>query len=133
MLECAGLNVKHVQKMAAEWDPFLHADFICHRSQYPPNYLLPIDEVSKDDHTYLWGRAPVGEWVEQHDPFVQRGRYSMIAALALDEGIIALRVVEGSLRHDTFFKYLHANVLPLMTPFSGPHSVLLLMVLHNPW
>ena len=57
-------------------------------------------------YTRLWGRAPIGKWVEQHDPFVHRCRYSMIAALALDEGIIVSRVVEGSLRHDTFLKYL---------------------------
>jgi len=112
-LERAGLNVKHVQKMAAGRDPFLRADFIRRIGQYPPNYLLSIDEVSKDDHTYtrLWGRAPIGKRVEQHDPFVRRCRYSMIAALALDEGIIASRVVEGSLRHDTFLEYLRDDVV----------------------
>ncbi|KAF8958723.1 hypothetical protein BDZ97DRAFT_1635953, partial [Flammula alnicola] len=127
-LERAGLNVKHVQKLAAERDPFLRADFIRRIGQYPANYLLPIDEVSKDDRTYtrLWGRAPIGKRVEQHDPFVRRRRYSMIAALALDEGIVASRVLEGSFKHDTFLEYLRDDVLPLTTPFPGPRSVLLL-------
>ena len=108
MLEHARLNVKHIQKMATERDPFLHVDFICHISQYRPNYLLSIDEVLKDDCTYtqLWGRAPIGKQVGQHDLFVCRHRYSMIATLALDEGIIVLRGVEGSVRHDTFLEYL---------------------------
>ena len=35
----------------------------------------------------------------------------MIAALALDEGIIVSRVVEGSLGHDTFLEYLHDDVV----------------------
>lgn len=51
-LERAGLNVKHVQKLAREHDPFLHATFIHHIGQYPAHYLISIDEVSKDDHTY---------------------------------------------------------------------------------
>lgn len=112
-LERAGLNVKHVQKLAAERDPFLRADFIRRIGQYPANYLVSIDEVSKDDRTYtrLWGRAPIGRRVEQHDPFVRRRRYSMIAALALDEGIIASRVLEGSFHHDTFLEYLRDDVV----------------------
>ena len=95
------------------YTPYQHADFIHCIEQYPPNYLLLIDEVLKDHHmyTWLWGRAPIGKWVEQHDPFVHRHRYSMIAALALDEGIIVSRVVEGSLRHDTFLEYLHDDVV----------------------
>lgn len=112
-LERAGLNVKHIQKLAAERDPFLCADFIHHIGQYPANYLLSIDEVSKDDRTYtwIWGRASVGKRVEQHDPFVQRRRYSLIVALALDEGIVASRVLEGSFKHDTFLEYLRDDVV----------------------
>ena len=62
-LERAGLNVKHVQKMASERDPTLRADFIRRIGEYPAHYLISIDEVSKDDcmYTCLWGRAPVGQ------------------------------------------------------------------------
>ncbi|KIJ95606.1 hypothetical protein K443DRAFT_108524, partial [Laccaria amethystina LaAM-08-1] len=68
----------------------------------------------------LWGRAPVGKQVEHHDLFVQWCRYSMIAALAVDEGIIVLRVLEGSSKHNTFLEYLCDYMLPLTTPFPGP-------------
>jgi hypothetical protein len=62
----------------------------------------------------------------------------MIAALAVDEGIIVLRVLEGSSKHNTFLEYLcdymvsnwptnfsskdpnALNQLPLTTPFPGP-------------
>ncbi|KAF8149573.1 hypothetical protein B0H34DRAFT_827477, partial [Crassisporium funariophilum] len=44
-LERAGLNVKHVQKLAAERDPVLRADFVRQIGQYPANYLISIDEV----------------------------------------------------------------------------------------
>jgi hypothetical protein len=35
----------------------------------------------------------------------------MIAALALDEGIVASRVLEGSFTHDTFLEYLCDDVV----------------------
>ena len=112
-LERAGLNVKHVQKMASERDPVLRADFIRCIGEYPAHYLISIDEVSKDDRTCtcLWGRAPVGQRAEQHDPFVRKRRYSMLAGLVLDEGIIASRVLEGSFTHDTFLEYLQDDLV----------------------
>ena len=100
-----------------------------HIGQYPAHYLLFIDEVSKDDRTYtcLWGRAPVGQHVEQHDPFVRKQQFLMIAALTLDEGIIAARVLEGSFTHDTFFEYLRDDVvsnLRLCSDIHESHSAL---------
>ena len=57
-----------------------------------------INEVSKDDRTYaqLWGRAAVGERVEAHNPFVWKRCLLLVAAMALDEGIIVSKVVEAS-------------------------------------
>ncbi|KAG1844915.1 hypothetical protein C8R48DRAFT_566237, partial [Suillus tomentosus] len=104
--KCAGLNVKRVQKLASERNPMVHAAF------YPANYLISLKKVSKDDRTYarLWGQAPVGQRVEQHDPFVCKRCLSMLAAMALDWGIIAARVVEGSFTHQTFYEFLHDDL-----------------------
>ena len=112
-LEWAGLNMKQVQKMASEQDPTHQVDFIRHIAQYPANYLLPIDEVSKDDQTYarLWGRSEVGSRVKVHQPFCWKRRFSMLAALALDKGIIAADIIEGSFTQDLFIKFLQDNVL----------------------
>ena len=112
-LEQAGLNMKQVQKMASERDPTCRADFIHRIAQYPASSLLAIDEVSKDDQTYvcLWGRSEVGSRVEVHQPFCQKRRFSMLAALALDEGIVAADVVEGSFTQDLFIKFLWDNVV----------------------
>ena len=78
----------------------------------PAHNLLSIDEVSKDNCTYtrLWGRAPIGQHMEQHDPFVWKQQYSMIAALALDEGIIAAWVAWRVI-HNTFLEYLRNDVV----------------------
>ena len=73
-LQRAGLSTKKVQKMAAERDPIKRADFVRRISQYPAHYLLPLDEVSKDNHTYarLWGRSEVGSCVDAFQPFVRK-------------------------------------------------------------
>jgi hypothetical protein len=112
-LEQAGLNVKQVQKMASEHDPIRRADFIRRIAQYPASCLLPIDEVSKDDRTYvrLWGRSEVGSRVEVHQPFCRKQCFSMLAALALDEGIVAVDVIEGSFTQDLFIKFLRDDVV----------------------
>lgn len=109
----AGLSVKRVQKLARERSPQKRAAFIRRIGEYPPHYLVSVDEVSKDDRTYtrLWGRAPRGERVEVHAPFVRGRRLSMLAALALDQGIIASTVVEGSFNHDLFVKFLREDLV----------------------
>jgi transposase len=142
----AGLSVKRAQKLASERDPDKRANFVRRIGQYPANYLIMIDEVSKDDRTYarLWGRATVGERVEAHNPFVRKRRLSLVAAMALDEGIIASKVVEGSFHRDSFLEFLRDGVvstlayhlqtlwlitvfqLPMTTPYPGPRSVLVL-------
>jgi transposase len=111
--ERAGLSVKRIQKVAAERDPEKRSAFVWRIGEYPPHYLISIDEVSKDDRTYarLWGRAPIGEYAEQHNPFVRKRRYSMCAAMALDKGIIAARVLEGSFTHETFLEFLRDDIV----------------------
>jgi transposase len=111
----AGLNIKRVQKLAAERSPTIRADFVRRISRYPAKYLMCIDEVSKDDRTYarLWGRSRTGTRVEHHAPFVRKHRFSMVAVLALDEGIVAAKVVEGSFVQKTFVEYLRDDVASL--------------------
>jgi hypothetical protein len=111
----AGLNIKQVQKLAAERSPTIRADFIRRITQYPAEYLMCLDEVSKDDQTYahLWGQSRCGTHVEQHAPFVRKRCFSMVAAMALDEGIVVAKVIEGSFNRETFMEYLRDDVVRL--------------------
>jgi transposase len=111
----AGLSVKRAQKLASERDPDKRANFVRRMGHYPAHYLVTIDEVSKDDRTYarLWGRAAVGERVELHNPFIRKRRLSMVAAMALDEGIIGSKVIEGSFHHDSFLEFLRDDVVSI--------------------
>lgn len=114
-LERAGLTVKRVQKLASERSPEQRADFFRRIGRYQTECLISLDEVSKDNHTYarLWGRSTKGERVDIQAPFVRKRRFSMVAALALGEGIIASQVVEGSFVHDTFYEFLRDDVVRL--------------------
>ena len=129
-LSRAGLNVKRVQKMASERDPILRANFVRRISQYLATSLLVLDEVSKDNRTYarLWGRSQRGSRVEIHQPFVRKRRFSMLATMALDEGIIASQVVEGSFTRDLFLQYLRDDLVCVdlfpLPPFLIPASFL---------
>ena len=116
---CVGLRVKHVQKLVAEWNPLIHAGFVHRISFYPTNYLVCLNEVSKDDQTYarLWERSSWGLRAKKHDPFVQKRCFSMVAALALDKGIIAAKVCECSFKRDTFLEYLQDDVVCILFIF----------------
>ncbi|KAK0456970.1 hypothetical protein EV421DRAFT_1684085, partial [Armillaria borealis] len=72
-----------------------------------------IDEVSKGDRTYarLWGRLKAGTRVEINAPFIRGWHLSMIAGLVLDEGIWAVRVIEGSYTKELFLDYLRTDVV----------------------
>lgn len=109
----AGLSVKRVQKMAKERDPVKQADYIRRIGAYSPVCLIFIDEVSKNDRVYarLWGRSRVGERVECSEPFVRGRRVSMLAGMALDKGITAAKVIEGSYTTEEFMKFLREDLV----------------------
>ncbi|CAK5279024.1 unnamed protein product [Mycena citricolor] len=124
----AKINLKRVQKIAAKRDPLLESDFIRRISPYPAHYLVTVDEMSKDDHTYarMWGCSLWGCRTEVKNPFIHKRRFTVIRAMALDEGVKASCVLEGSSDHDTFYVFLEKDLLPVMNPYPAPCSVLLL-------
>ena len=113
-----GLSIKRVQKLASERSDFACAEYILRIGRYPTDHLICVDEVSKDDRVYawLWGRAPAGVRVEEHNPFVRKRRLSMVAGMALGEGIIGARVVEGSFMRNTFLEFLRDDIVRVSLP-----------------
>jgi hypothetical protein len=49
----AGINTKRVQKIATEHCPIKRSRFVHRIATYPPQYLVSVDEMSKDDQTYM--------------------------------------------------------------------------------
>ncbi|KAF8814805.1 hypothetical protein BYT27DRAFT_7156569 [Phlegmacium glaucopus] len=106
------------------------AEFVQRISQYPATYLLPLMRCPKmtEFMLILCGQS---EARGASQPFVHKHHFSMLATMALDEGIITAQVVEGSFTHDLFLKYLqeydpgctsHCFIqqLPIISPYPGP-------------
>jgi hypothetical protein len=118
----AGINTKRVQKIAKECCPIKRSQFVHRIAVYPPQYLVSVDEMSKDDRTYmhLFGRAPKGKRVEVEGNFVRGRRFSLLAGMALDVGILAARVVEGSFNHELFYKFLRDDLVCTIDTYLKP-------------
>jgi transposase len=114
-LERCGINTKRVQKLAYERSPLKRAEFVHRISRYPPSCIVSVDETSKDDRTYmrLFARSPRGTRAQAQGRFVRKRRFSLLVGLALDEGIIASKVVEGSFNHQSFYRYLRDDLVSL--------------------
>nr|GAT47063.1 transposase [Mycena chlorophos] len=127
-LQKAGFTLKTVERVASERDPLAEGRYLSRIAEYSPLQLVCVDEMHKDDRTYARrrARAPRGQRARVAQPFVRKIRYTTIGALALDEGIIAGRVIEGSSDKATFLKFLEEDLLPVMSPYPAPRSVIVL-------
>ncbi|KAE9399506.1 hypothetical protein BT96DRAFT_759627, partial [Gymnopus androsaceus JB14] len=52
-------------------------------------------------------------------------RFSILPALTVD-GIIALDLFEGTLNKERFLQFLRQDLVPLLNPYPGPRSVVML-------
>ena len=52
-LQCAGVSLKKLRKIAKERDEDLRADFMRRVAQYAPEEMIWIDETSKDEQTLI--------------------------------------------------------------------------------
>ncbi|KAI0338968.1 hypothetical protein BDW22DRAFT_1337197 [Trametopsis cervina] len=66
------------------------------------------------------GRACV-----KRELFIRGQRYSILPALTT-EGIIALDIFEGSVTKDRFINFIREDIAPLLNPYPGRHSVVVL-------
>ncbi|KAJ7067719.1 hypothetical protein B0H15DRAFT_750908, partial [Mycena belliarum] len=116
----ARMSLKQVQKMASERSPLNRANYSRRISIYPADYLISIDEVSKDDRTYarIFGRSEIGTRVECSQPFVRKRRLTGVAAMAVGKGILGARIVEGSLCRKTYVEFLRDSVVSAHSTFS---------------
>ncbi|KIM77531.1 hypothetical protein PILCRDRAFT_76616 [Piloderma croceum F 1598] len=123
----AGVSRKKLRKIAIERNELRRANFVHSMSQYTPHQLGFLDETSKDERTLVrgFGRAKRGRRAAKKGVFVRGRRTSTEALLTLD-GIVACKVVEGSMTKELFLEWLEYNVLPKCSPFPGPLSILVM-------
>ena len=111
-LKRAGVSRKKLKKIAYERSEPLRADFIGRMAKYVPNELGFLDEVHKDERTLArgFGRSKAGRRAAKRAKFVRGRRTSTEALLTLD-GIVACKVVEGSMTKELFLEWLEFSVV----------------------
>ncbi len=110
--ERKGISYKRLAKIAAERDPWARADFVRRIGRYPVEYLICIDETSKDERTYFrsYERSLVNTLCQVRAPFIRGRRFSILPALDVNR-IFACKVVEGSFTSEKFYKFLRDHVV----------------------
>jgi transposase len=147
-LDKAGLTRKMLHKIARERDEALRAEWkLMVNTEFTGSgeEFIFVDETSKNDldTARRYGYSVVGERADFTDFFQHGIRYSVACALDVT-GTIAARAIEGSFTGITFYEYIVEEVvsicacfakdryplsiskLPMMTPWPGPRSVLVL-------
>ena len=121
-LERAGVSRKKLKKIAYERNEPLRADFIGRMAKYDPDELGFVDEVHKDERTLnrSFGRSKKGCRAAKRARFV-RGRHTSTEALLTLDGIVACKVVEGSMTKELFLEWLEFSVVS-MSIFSLIHA-----------
>jgi transposase len=117
-LKQAGVSRKKLRRIAIERNELQRADYVHRMSQYPPEYLGFLDETSKDERTLTrgYGRSKRSQRAAKKAPFMRGRRTSTEALLSLD-GIVACKVVEGSMTKLLFLEWLEFNVVRVVIFF----------------
>jgi transposase len=114
-LERAGMSTKKLKVIAMERSEPTRLNYIREAAQYPPEYLGFLDETSKNDKTPArrQGRAPKGKRAVKRQKFVRARRATATALLTLD-GIMASKVVEGSMKRKEYLEFLEFQVVRMV-------------------
>ncbi|KAJ7314992.1 hypothetical protein DFH08DRAFT_820961 [Mycena albidolilacea] len=113
-LEHLGMSRKKSKKVAKERNEKVRLDFMQRIIEYPVEYLGFLDETSKNDHTYSqgYGRAKRGSRAKMKQEFVRGMRLTATGLLTVD-GMLANRVVEGSMKHPDYLDFIEHKVVQI--------------------
>ncbi|CAD6909230.1 unnamed protein product [Tilletia controversa] len=116
-----GITLKRAHRIAQERSARKRAAYEIKIGQYEPSQLVFSDETSYDARDSVRVRARS----KRNRNAVFPRSYTRGKRLSFD-GCFASRAVQGSFNEHLFYTYLKNDLLPYMTPFSGPRSVLVL-------
>ncbi|KAJ8475072.1 hypothetical protein ONZ45_g15735 [Pleurotus djamor] len=122
-----GFTLKKITKNACERSAEKRAAFRYEYGiQFTPEQTVFVDESSFDRRTGVRNRGwtPRGERLSSNVFFVRGRRYSLLPALSL-QGIIHVKIVEGSFTSRLFYEFIE-GLLDKMQPFPAPNSVIVM-------
>ena len=105
-------------------DDLLRQQFVADVSLYARDTLVFIDETgtNRTDTVRRVGYSLRGKPVKAQKLVVRGEHISAIAAIT--RGLLALRIVRGSVDGDVFYEFVCTDLLPKLMPFSGTNNLL---------
>ena len=124
-----GFRCQQLATFALQRDDLLHQQFVADVSLYVRDTLIFIDETgtNRTDTVCKVGYSLRGKPVNAQKLVVRGEHVSAIAAITT-KGLLALKIVRGSVDGDTFYEFVCTDLVPKLMPFNGTNcnSVLLL-------
>ena len=115
--------------VATQRSTFLRQKFMLDVSEYKHEMLVFIDETGTDSRKALrtHGYSLCGVPAKYHKPLVRGSRVSAIAAMST-EGILDVKISQGTNNGDTFYNFVETILLPHLQPFDGisSHSIVVM-------
>ena len=129
LLSKIGFTRQRLATFTLQRDDLLHQQFVADVSLYVRDTLIFIDETgtNRTDTVCKVGYSLRGKPVKAQKLVVRGEHLSVIAAITT-KGLLALKIVRGSVDGDTFYEFVCTDLLPKLIPFNGTNcnSVLLL-------
>ncbi|KAE8219751.1 hypothetical protein CF319_g6615 [Tilletia indica] len=126
-LDRAGYSYKLISAQAAQRREDDRLEYILAIADFTPEQLIFADESHFNQRTNMrprgWSR--IGERAIEYRILVRGERYSLLPGLSID-GIVAPWAFRGSVNTVRFHGWVRDHLLPRMTPYPGPRSVLVL-------
>jgi len=126
-LQGLGMSNRKINVCAKEQDPVKQAAYVMEVAQFQYQQLVFLDEMHVDQKSLNRTRG----WSKRGRPLVNRGfylkgiKYSCIAAMSLN-GMLTYQTVQGGYARERFLHFLETFLFPLMNPWPGADSVLVM-------
>ena len=116
-----------LQRIAREQNQELRDEWMMRLTEWRPEQLIYVDESACNERTSdrKYGWSPVGTRATLVCYYKRSERFSILPAYTCD-GFLDWDVFQGSYNTELFEVFIETHVLPHMTPFPGPKSVLVM-------
>jgi len=122
-----GMSGKKVTRYALQQNNTLCAVWVAENGDIPKEYVVWLDESGIEHENYQrdHGWSFLGQACQRGAVFLRGERFSVLPAVTVD-GVVAVDIFKGSVNREMFIKYLKEDLAPVLTPYPGPQSVVIL-------
>ena len=128
LLKRLKITAKKVSREAQSRDPDLRMFHLGFVARFPYNYFVFVDESAANERTAdrKRGWSPKGTPCRVKSDTRKSKRWSILPAITADDGYITCEIYHGSFNGDRFADFISNQVLPQMSAFPAPRSILII-------